>query len=54
MQLQAPKLLSDVKSEIEAYTLAAGLEWTQQTLSRNLQEAEGSRTKYAGAKEVVI
>jgi len=54
MQFKAPKQPSSLNSEIHADTFEAGLEETHQTLRKNLQEAQGNQTKYAGGKEVVF
>jgi len=54
MQFKAPKQPSSLNSEIQAETFAAGLEETDQTLRKNLQEAQPNQTKHAGGKEVVF
>jgi hypothetical protein len=54
MQFTAQKQPSSIKLEIQADTIAAGLEETYQTLRKNLQEAQTRQTKYAGSKEVVF
>jgi hypothetical protein len=52
MQFKARKQSSSLNSEIQADTFAAGVEETQQTLRKILQEAQANQTKYAGGKEV--
>ena len=54
MQFKAPKQPSNLKSEIQADTMAAGLEETHRTLHEILQEAQARQTKYAGSKEIVF
>jgi len=54
MQFKAPRQQSSLKSEIQADTFAAGLEETDQTLRKNLEEAQACQTKYSGGKEVVF
>ena len=54
MQFKALKQPSSLNSEIQADTFAAGLEETEQTLRKNLHEAQANQTKYAGGKEVIF
>jgi len=54
MQFMSMKQPSRLKSEILADSFAGGLEETNQTLSKNLQEAPANQTKHASGKEVVF
>jgi hypothetical protein len=51
---KAPKQPSSLNSEIQADTVADGLEETHQTHRKNLQEVQASQTQYASGKEVVF
>jgi hypothetical protein len=53
MQVKAPKQPSSLNLEIQADSIAAGLEETHQTIRKTLQKAQAIQTKYAGGKEVV-
>jgi hypothetical protein len=53
MQFRPPKQPSSLNSEIQEQNFAAGLEETDQTLHKNMQEAQASQRKYNDGNDVV-
>jgi hypothetical protein len=54
MQFKPPKVPSNLRTEIRADAMAAGLEETHRLLKENLLEAQARHSKYAGGKEMTF
>jgi len=54
MQFKPPKVTSNLRTEIRADAMAAGLEETHRLLKENLLEAQTRQSKYAGGKEMTF
>jgi hypothetical protein len=54
MQFKPPKVTSNLRTEIRADAIAAGLEETHRLLKENLLEAQTRESQYAGGKKMTF